>query len=66
MTPEEEVKKLRAILAHSAGFLQGIAARINHWRVWNSANTEDFRKAAEDCDALGRKLAGLARVDENG
>lgn len=53
-----EVAKLKAIAAHTAGFLDGIAARIERWRRWDNGEGDvgSFIKAAEDCRKMAAAL----------
>jgi hypothetical protein len=52
-----EIEKLKANIAHAAGFLAGMAERIDGCRRrWDRAN---FAKAVRDCHAMAAALQKL-------
>lgn len=49
----------RMHLAHAAGFLQGMAVRIDRWSKWDAgeSDSESFKQTAQECRELGARLA---------
>lgn len=62
-----EVEKLKAVTAHAAGFLDGLAFRIEHWVLWDSGegDVESFAKAAEDCRTMAASITNTATWNQS-
>lgn len=53
-----EIEKLKAIAAHAAGFLDGMAARIEGWIRLDNAlgDTANFAEAVRDCRTMAASI----------